>query len=344
MRRETRFTIPPAAAGTPLVTFLSVRFTYHTAAGWIERVTSGRITVNGATVFPEAILATGDVLAYDTSDIPEPPVDATFGILFDDADLLVLDKSGNLPCHPAGRYFNHTLWALLKMQYGLADPVFVNRLDRETSGLVVVAKTPAAAQGCRAQFAARDVRKRYVVLVEGTFPPAVVARGWLLPDPAGIVRKRRLFVPEGAAPERLPGAEWAETGFRLIAQHGLVAEIEATPTTGRLHQIRATLHALGFPVVGDKLYGVDARLFLKLCRGTLDAADRACLRLDRQALHAAGLQFRHPVSSQSLAFDLPLPADMQGVLRTVNSGAYSGGKGSGPQGSREAIGARQTAD
>lgn len=321
MQRETRCQIPAENAGTTLVAFLAGRFTYHTADAWRERVAAGRITVNGLPAAPGLILAAGDWLAYDTTDLPEPPVDANFRILFDDADLLVLDKSGNLPCHPAGRYFNHTLWALLQAQCALPSPAFVNRLDRETSGLVVVARTSSAARACRAQFAARDVRKRYVALVEGLFPATVAARGWLTADPAGSVRKRRRFVPAPDAGDAgwPPAAEWAETGFRLIAQHGPVAEIEATPTTGRLHQIRATLHGLGFPVVGDKLYGVDAGFFLKLCRGTLDAADRLRLRLDRQALHASGLQFRHPVSGQPLIFDLPLPPDMLGVLRALDT-------------------------
>lgn len=314
MQRETRFLVPSAAAGTPLVAFLAARFTYHAAAAWTERVAAGRLTRNGRPAAPDAVLAAGDLLAYDTSDLPEPPVDASFRIVFEDADLLVLDKSGNLPCHPAGRYFNHTLWALLKTQHGLASPAFINRLDRETSGLVVVAKGAAAARACRAQFAARQVCKRYQALVEGCFPPAIAACGWLTCDPASEVRKKRRFLPAAGA-SGPDGGEWAETHFRLLAQHGPVAAIEALPVTGRLHQIRATLQALGFPVVGDKLYGVDDRLFLKFCRGALDASDRARLRLDRQALHAAGLQFRHPASGRTLAFDLPLPADMREALR-----------------------------
>lgn len=314
MRRETQFKIPITAADTPLVAFLAARFTYHTAAEWLERVACGRITVNGRCLPPATRLTVGDILAYDTSDLPEPPVDTNISLVFDDHDLLVINKSGNLPCHPAGRYFNHTVWALLKTQYGLAAPAFINRLDRETSGLVVVAKTPSAARNVRAQFAARTVHKRYVALVEGCFPPTIAACGWLLPDTNGCVRKRRLFVPNTNNLQHLPDAEWAETNFRLRKQHGPVAEIEVLPVTGRLHQIRATLHALGFPVVGDKLYGVDDRLFLKFCRGTLDAADHARLRLARQALHAAELKFQHPVTNQPLTFHLPLPSDMQDVL------------------------------
>ena len=314
MQRDARLHVPAGAAGRPLADFLAARFTYHTAAEWIGQVAAGRIAVNGRPAQPDAILAAGDTIAYDTSGLPEPPVDPAFRIVLDDAALLVINKSGNLPCHPAGRYFNHTLWALLKTHHAVETPIFVNRLDRETSGLVVVARTPSAARACRTQFASRDVRKRYVALVEGAFPPtALTTRGWLMAE-GGAVRKRRLFTPDPGAANRPPAGEWAETGLRLIAQHGPVAEIEAEPVTGRLHQIRATLHALGFPVVGDKLYGADPGWFVRFCRGELDAADRLRLRLDRQALHAAGLQFRHPISGCPLVFDLPLPADMLALV------------------------------
>ena len=326
LNRLIRFVIPPERAGGALLDFLSVRFTYHSAGEWRERMTSGRVTVNGQRAVPEQLLVAGDELAYDASGIPEPPMDDRIRLVHCDDDLVVVDKSGNLTCHPGGRYFNHTLWALLQTRHGIAKPTFINRIDRETSGLVVISRTPAATKNLRAQFAERRVEKRYEALVEGAFPDRVACAGWVVADFSGEVLKQRRFIPvrtetdfdgknlkpEGEPPS--PEAQWAVTAFRREAVHGPISRVTVWPHTGRLHQIRVTLQSLGFPLVGDKLYGVDPGFFLRFCRDELTPADRARMRLPRQALHAAGLRFRHPRTGQEMVFDLPLPDDMQGVI------------------------------
>ena len=327
MHRNIRFVIPQARAGGPLLDFLIARFTYHDEAGWRTRIAEGRITVNGQAVLPERVLTAGDELAYAADDIPEPPMDDRIALAHLDEELAIVNKSGNLTCHPGGRYFNHTLWALLKTRHGIADPTFVNRIDRETSGLVVVARTPAAAKNLRAQFASRTVGKRYLTLVEGTFSATRAAAGWIVVDYTGEVLKKRRFAlvqtaddidafagqPPPAPPDQ--DAAWAVTGFRLVQRCGPVSLIEALPHTGRLHQIRATLQALGFPIVGDKLYGLDPGWFVRFCQDALTPDDRQRMRMRRQALHAAGLRFRHPGTGDTMAFDLPLPADMQAVVQ-----------------------------
>jgi 23S rRNA-/tRNA-specific pseudouridylate synthase len=194
---------------------------------------------------------------------------------------------------------------------------------------VLLARTPAAAKNLRAQFAGRTVEKRYLALVEGRFPDAVTAAGWLDADYGGEVLKQRRFTaaapapgaagaalcrpPEGLAPPN-DEAVWAATDFRRLSEHGPLSLVEARPHTGRLHQIRATLRSLGHPLVGDKMYGVDPGCYVRFCQGGLTDEDRARLRMDRQALHAAGLRFRHPRFGQPVSFDLPLPPDMQRCL------------------------------
>jgi 23S rRNA pseudouridine955/2504/2580 synthase/23S rRNA pseudouridine1911/1915/1917 synthase len=319
MKRKTAFDVPAAAAGLALADFLASRFPYHDRAGWCERIRSGHVTVNAQMRLPDEALLAGDRLAYDTSDIPEPPVDFTIGIVSDDADLLIVNKSGNLPCHPGGRYFNHTLWAWLKDVRGMSEPSLVNRIDRETSGLVVVAKNPAAAHNCGKQFANRQVVKRYTVLVEAdAFPSELNGGGWLLPDTASAVRKKCRVVLGSIADLPGPEAVWVETRFRLLAQRPGMALIEAEPLTGRLHQIRATLLALGYPVVGDKLYGRDETAFIRFCEGRLTDADRSVLRMDRQALHASGLSFRHPKFGLPVSYQIDIPDDMQRVLTSID--------------------------
>jgi 23S rRNA pseudouridine955/2504/2580 synthase/23S rRNA pseudouridine1911/1915/1917 synthase len=344
MKRQMGFEVPESAEGTAVADFLAVRFPYHDRTGWCDRIAAGAVTVNDRPCILETLLRTGDRLSYEPDDRPEPPVDFNIGIISDDDDLLLINKSGNLPCHPGGRYFNHTLWAWLKKEQGLNDFTFVNRIDRETSGLVVIAKNFAASENCRKQFSGRKVVKRYKALVEArNFPEELEAAGWLVADTDSAIRKKRKFIQvEGrdASPRRPPvlntveeqtarrsvptnppsaDAEWAETKFRLLKQCNGIALIEAEPHTGRLHQIRATLLALGTPIVGDKLYGVDETLFLRFCKDTLTDADRARLRMDRQALHAAGLSFRHPKFGRPVTVELDLPNDMQKLLDDSNS-------------------------
>jgi 23S rRNA pseudouridine955/2504/2580 synthase/23S rRNA pseudouridine1911/1915/1917 synthase len=315
MTREMNFTIREKDADKTLTAFMVARFTYHTEVEWARLIAEGRVRVNGYATVPEVLLRTDDVVRYDASDIPEPPVDETFRVVSDDPLLLVVDKSGNLPCHPGGRYFNHTLWALLKTRCGLADPILVNRIDRETSGLVMIGKTPEAAQNLWKQFVAHKVSKQYTVFVEGEFPERLEAAGWLSADPASVIRKKRRFTQAeavSAPPDK--ESEWAETLFERVRVCNGFSVVNARPRTGRLHQIRATLLSLGHPVVGDKLYGLDERWFIKFCEDSLTPEDWSLLRMRRQALHAGSLKFIHPRFGAPTELTTPLPADMAALL------------------------------
>ena len=314
MKRRIHFQIPQDRAGVTLLDFLSARFPYHSRDGWRERCAAGRVSVNDRPAEADLVLVYRDRIDYLTYDVTEPPVNFDVGVVYDDADVLVVNKPPNLPCHPGGRYFEHTLWGWARRAAGLAEPVFVNRIDRETSGLVVLARTPLAGKRCRNEFASRRVEKRYEALVEGEFPDAVTACGWLVPDAAGPVRKRRLFVPGEPEEKPAPEAEWAVTHFCRVAVRGPISEVSVNLETGRLHQIRATLLGLGYPVVGDKLYGRDPSIFLRFCTDKLTDADRRLLRLPRQALHAGGLVFRHPRTGRPLDLHAPLPVDMRELM------------------------------
>jgi len=317
MQRKTSVRIQPHQAGQPLLDFVSQRFTYRSREEWQAELAAHRFLLNGAETLGDAILAPGDLLVYLMPALVEPPVDPNYTVLHEDDDLLVLDKPAPLPCHPGGRFFSHTLWALLKEHHNLADPRFINRLDRETSGLVLVAKNKAAARLCQEQFAQHRVEKIYQVLVEGVFPdtpPTVEATGWLGVDPESAIRKKMRFYPKQH--NTPPGAVASSTQFRRIwsANDTNLSLLEARPHTGRCHQIRATLLHLGFPVVGDKLYGVDEQLFLRFQEDRLSEADHALLRLPRQALHASSLRLSHPATGKELKFSAPLPLALQGLL------------------------------
>lgn len=313
VRREPSLRIGYKQAGQRLLDAVSARFTYLSRRQWQDEIAANRLLVNGAAAGAETVLAAGDLLTYRMAALSEPPVDCRYEVLHEDADLLVINKPAPLPCHPGGRFFAHTLWANLREAHGLARPCFVNRLDRETSGLVLVAKNSAAARHCQAQFIAGQVSKEYLVVVEGDFPgEEITARGRLGPDPASRIRKKVRFYPDGlAGPARTPHCS---TALRLIARHRGMSLVAARPHTGRCHQIRATLLGLGFPVVGDKLYGVDEEMFLRFMEDRLSAVDRSRLRIFRQALHAASLRFTHPATGKDLAFSAPLPEALLALL------------------------------
>jgi len=317
MERKTSVIIQPAQAGKQLLSFIAQRFTYRNREAWKEELATNRFLLNNGRAQAENILKAGDRLVYLMPALVEPPVDCGYTAVYEDADLLVIDKPAPLPCHPGGRFFTNTLWALLKENHGLANPRLINRLDRETSGLVLVAKNKETARLCQMQFAERRVDKVYLVVVEGNFPDTsleVKATGWLGSDPNSTIRKKmRLYPNKNEAP---PGSVECSTALRRLsgATDGSLSLLEARPLTGRCHQIRATLLTLGFPVAGDKLYGVDEQLFLRFQEDRLSAADHTRLRLPRQALHAASLRLEHPNTGQLLEFSAPLPAALQKLL------------------------------
>ena len=325
MKRIAKIQVPREAEGQTLLDLLATRFTYHSPAEWQALIGEGRIRFDGVSVPADTRLRSGLTLEYLVPELPEPPVDLDCRILYEDADLLVVDKPGNLPCHPAGRFFRHTLWGVLRERFPDEVFHFVNRLDRETSGLVLLARNPEACRLCADQFMAGTVRKRYQAIVEGVFPEAVEAVGRLEWDERSAVRKKWRFVsePPPTDPETAPAAcagesRRAHTVFRRAGTHDGLSLLWVELKTGKAHQIRATLLALGFPLVGDKLYGVDETIFLRFIRSAMTDDDRRRLRLERQALHAAELAFRHPRTGAALQFAAPLPADMSQA-----SGAFS---------------------
>lgn len=309
-----QFRIPEDRAGELLIDFLVQRFPYLPREGWLGRIDRGRVLVNAATTETGCRLARNDVVESLVDDIPEPAVCADLTVIHEDRDILVVDKPPNLPCHPGGRYFNHTLWAVVKREFGIESPAIINRLDRETSGVALIGKTEDATRRCRMQFAERRVEKTYIALVEGAFPESLEARGYLALDEASVIRKKRKFVAADEGGPVPPGGETSVTRFRRVALGAALSEVESHPETGRSHQIRATLQSLGFPVVGDKMYGVDPGMFLRFCTDALTAEDRLRLRMDRQALHAARLCLRHPRTHKPVEFAAPLPADMAGCM------------------------------
>lgn len=302
-------------AGRTLVAFLCGRFPYHTKEEWARLAAEGAVLVNELRAAPDRLLDGGDIVRYRPPERTEPRVDTAVSVLYDDRDILLVNKSGNLPAHPAGKYFRNTLWAVLKDRFDIAAPSIINRLDRETSGVTLVAKNPRAAALCRTQFNTRSVTKKYTAIVEGAMETPARARGYISGCAGSAIRIKQRFEPaEGEQPAPGREAEWADTEFRPLERRGGFTVVEALPHTGRLHQIRATLAFLGHPVAGDKIYGPDEGVFLRFLEGRSAAADAAGTRAARQALHASELVFRHPACGRRMAVSAQLPADMLALL------------------------------
>ncbi|OGV31686.1 MAG: hypothetical protein A2020_05835 [Lentisphaerae bacterium GWF2_45_14] len=285
--------------------FLSGRFTYNSRSRWQEAVSDGLILVNGSRCRSSRLMRAGDVVAF-TPEFDEPEVDPSFNIIYRDEHILIVDKSGNLPCHPAGAYFKNTLWHLLRTSYGNVS--IVNRLDRETSGLTIAAFSSEAAKRFSALFDSGEIIKKYTALVFGKFENEVDAEGFLVQDLSSEVRKKRRFMRTVAA--GTAGAEYCRTFLRPMKTDGKISLVEAVPFTGRLHQIRATLFSLGFPLLGDKLYGPDDGIYLRFINDSMTDKDRALLMLKRQALHAKYLEFIHPFSGEKCIFESSFPSDL----------------------------------
>jgi 23S rRNA pseudouridine1911/1915/1917 synthase len=306
---EQRIEIVVSQAGDRLDRFLGERVPGLSRSAAQRLVEQGMVTVNQAVSKASYKLRVGDAVAIrlvreeTAQPAPEP---IRLDIVYEDQALLVVDKPAGMVVHPAPGHTGGTLVnALLAHCPELAGgeegrPGIVHRLDRETSGLIVVAKDEGARRALQRQFQERQVLKTYLALVHGHLQPA-----WgrieapLGRDPA---HRQRIAVLEGGRP--------AVTEYRVM-EHleqpglsaGLLTLLQALPLTGRTHQIRVHLASIGHPVVGDTIYG----------------RRRGSLSLARHFLHAWRLGFDHPITGQRLAFEAPLPPDLEAVLVLLRS-------------------------
>ena len=330
MKRRVSVHIRSHEAGLSILDFLSQRFTYHNRVQWQKNIVAGRIRLNGRATISDRILEYDDTVEYWPPAQPEPFIDKGFSILYEDEDILAVNKSGNLPCHPSGRYFTRTLWYLLKNTKNFDYMGMINRLDRETSGIVLIAKNKEATKRCRQQYERGTVQKHYSVIVEGLFPDEPIhANGVLALAVDSRIRKKYKFSPTPSNDEKAIPGKFCETIFENQVRFKNISLIKATLKTGRTHQIRATLNSLGYPVVGDKLYGVDDTIYLRFISDELTDEDVHRLRMPRQALHAAHLRLEHPRRRTPLILDAPMPPDMLKIIESARAQTTSSNQQSG---------------
>jgi 23S rRNA pseudouridine1911/1915/1917 synthase len=296
------FVVPAADEGVRLDVALAAHAGLSRSAAQ-RLIADGRVTVAGVRAGKHRQVHAGDVVHFD---LPEPvghilqPEDITVPVVYEDESLLVVDKPAGLVVHPAAGHEHGTLVHAL-LDRGLAGgherrPGVVHRLDKDTSGLMVVARTDAAYQALVALMAERCISREYAALVHGRFPQD---EGTIDAPIGRHVRDRKRMSVHTHEPRR------AVTHFTVARRLADYTLIDVRLETGRTHQIRVHMAALGYPVAGDEVYGRRPRP-----EG-----------LGRQFLHARRLTFPHPLDpDRELSFESPLPPDLAGFLALLESG------------------------
>jgi 23S rRNA pseudouridine1911/1915/1917 synthase len=281
-------------------------------------IRDGLVVLDGVTPKPGARVRPG---MHIVARIPPSSSQAVFAqpipleVVYEDDDLLVVNKPPGMVVHPGHGHPQGTLVNALLSRYPHLDvgdsgrPGIVHRLDRDTSGLIVVAKTERALEHLRREFKSRRVQKTYLTLVQGRpLAPEGIIEAPIRRDPR---QRHRMAVVAGGRPAR--------TRYELLEELGDYSLLAVSPETGRTHQIRVHLSWLGMPVAGDPVYGQG--------RGTRRAKKE--LGLERQFLHAWRLSFEHPRGKGEVTVEAPLPADLQRVVDSFR--ADSAGKPRVPQ-------------
>lgn len=237
-----------------------------------------------------------------------PQVSDLFDVVHDDDDVLVVDKPAGLVCHPSKDGDLSSLIGRVRLYLGHGEGRLVNRIDRETSGLVVVAKSAAVAGELGRLFSSQAVRKTYQAVVDGH----VEVDAWVMAGPLGDDAQSPVAIkacvrPDGAA---------AETHARVVRRWtrgtDRMSLLHVTPRTGRKHQIRVHLAHAGHPIVGDKLYGDDEQRYLRFVTRTMTDADVRALRVPFHALHAGQLSWTW--RGRDWTFEVPPHSDFRSLL------------------------------
>lgn len=312
--------VPDTAAGVRLDKWLSDAVPTVSRSRLKPLIEDGAVTIDGKPALDPAYRLRAAQIVRLTMP---PTIDATpvaqdidLDIVFEDAHLIVLNKPVGLVVHPAPGNLDKTLVNALLSHCGdslagiggVRRPGIVHRIDKDTSGLLVAAKTDAAHAGLSAQFAAHTIERTYDALV------------WGVPKPSadqiiGAIGRSRHNRKKMAILQR--GGKAAETGYSTVASFGeIAAHVRCRLKTGRTHQIRVHMSSIGHPLIGDSTYGSNRR---RSMRGVPPDLAAALKGFSRQALHATTLGFVHPVTGKTMKFESPPPADFTDLLEALET-------------------------
>jgi 23S rRNA pseudouridine1911/1915/1917 synthase len=336
MDEQRSLAVPQDAAGQRLDHFIATQLEGVSRSRVQLLLDQGDVLVNGAHAKPSLKLRGGEQILITGSPHPAPlratPQDIPLDVIFEDKHLAVIDKPAGMMVHAgAGEtedarnrntLVNALLFRFKKLSTTGDDlrPGIVHRLDKETSGLIIIAKSDAAHAALAELFSSRQIRKTYTALVHG----------WLARDKGTITAAvsrdpvRRTRMTTRPAENSRTAVSHYEVVQRLETRFGKFTLVSVRIETGRTHQIRVHMASIGHPVVGDTLYGAPAQITdqVVLQQSASRAARRravpARLKLGRNFLHATRLEFTHPVSSKRLELEAPLPGELTEFLQRLN--------------------------
>ncbi len=309
--------VGPRGTGRRIDAYLALRFSDWSRAQFARWIREGLVRSDRRILKASSTIGEGEVLrifvpgiAPEGAPPPLPPV------LYEDEHLVALDKPAGLLMHAVGQRWSYSVVGLARQAWPGLEIDIAHRLDRETSGVVILVKSIEANRRMRDLFQDRFVSKTYQAIVYGS-PPWEEATceaplGTLHPKSETTVLLGKAETVELRQGELVDGAP-AMTGFLVLQRLPDFTLVECYPKTGRTHQIRAHLECLGFPILGDKLYGQPDDVFLEALRQGPTERVRAALRFPRHCLHARSIAFPHPFTGQTLKVTAPLAADMRAV-------------------------------
>jgi 23S rRNA pseudouridine1911/1915/1917 synthase len=313
---EIDATLDGARLDVALTRFL----TWRSRTSILSLIRDGHVTLVGRQARKSSRVRKGEAIVIEIPGRPAPdatiaPADDVIPVLYQDDGLIAVDKPAGLAVHPAGRRVYGTLIHWLHTRYRRPDdpahdvvPRLLHRIDRETSGLLMASLDPDLHARVAIQFEERTVRKVYQAVVHGCPPDedGMIDLG-IGPDRRSAVKLKLRATTDGSGLHAL-------THYRVLRRTARFSLVELRPRTGRTHQLRVHMAAIGCPLVGDKIYGVEDAVFLEYLAGELSPATREQLILGRHALHSASVEFFHPWQQRSMVLSAPLPVDLAGLV------------------------------
>ena len=303
------YTVPPDSSRARADKVLATAFPEHSRVAFQRSLDAGLVTRNGKVIDRSAEIVSGDELVFtfpETRPTELKAVDIPLDVIFEDKHLLAINKAAGMVVHPGAGTGDDTLVHALLSHCegelsgigGVERPGIVHRLDRDTSGIMLVAKTDAAHRGISAQFAARTSHKQYLALVDGVSP--LLSGSLRKPIGRNPTQRHKMAIVEG------PGGRDAHTDWERVEAFGgnLASLMRCTIHTGRTHQIRVHMKSLGHILLGDVVYG-------------WKASPRLPSQPTRMMLHAEHLVVSHPVTGKVLDLRAPLPKDFEKMLKAL---------------------------
>jgi 23S rRNA pseudouridine1911/1915/1917 synthase len=276
--------VKPANAGQTLVAYYTQRYQHSSELEWRSHIAAGQVRMNGHVATAETKLRSGQELTYHREPWEEPDVPLAFEVLYEDIDLLVISKPSGLPVLPGGGFLEHTLLWQLQLQYPEETPVPIHRLGRGTSGLMLMARSPRAKSNLSQQMRDRKICKTYRALVKNPSSTApAIPDCFTVTQAIGKVPHPVLGYIYGATAT----GQFAHSDCQVLQRNAQTTLLEVVILTGRSHQIRIHLAFMGYPLVGDPLYGVGG---VAQCIEGAIAVPGDC----GYWLHAYQLEFTHP--------------------------------------------------